>query len=129
VNVAVTVVALVTVTVHGPVPLHPPPLQPVNSEPTAGPAVSVTTVPLIKLALQVAPQLIPAGLLVTVPVPAPASVTLSMCVGLKVAVTVLSVLMVTLHVVPDALSQPLQLLKAFPPAVEAAVSVTAVPLS
>ena len=42
VNVAVTVVAAVTVTVHGPVPEHPPPLQPVNVEPVAGVAVSVT---------------------------------------------------------------------------------------
>jgi hypothetical protein len=42
------------------------------------------------------------------------------------AVTVLSALMVTLQVVPDALSQPLQLLKLFPPAVAAAVKVTGV---
>ncbi|MSP40010.1 MAG: hypothetical protein EXR70_16090 [Deltaproteobacteria bacterium] len=42
------------------------------------------------------------------------------------ALTVLSALMVTLHVVPLALSQPVQLLKLFPPAVLGAVSVTAV---
>src|SRR5438105_478457 len=44
VNVAVTAVAAVMVTVHGPVPVHPPPLQPVNVEPVAGVAVSVTAV-------------------------------------------------------------------------------------
>ena len=71
-KVAVTVVAAETVTTHDPVPEHPPPLQPVKMEPAAGAAVSVTAVPLVKLAEQVAPQVIPAGLLVTVPVPVPA---------------------------------------------------------
>ena len=46
VNVAVTVVAAVSVTGHVPVPLHPPPLQPVNVDPAAAVAVSVTAVPL-----------------------------------------------------------------------------------
>ena len=46
-NVAVTVVAAVTVTTHVPVPLHPPPLQPVNVDPAAGAAVSVTAVPFV----------------------------------------------------------------------------------
>ena len=44
VNVAVTVVAAVMVTVHGPAPEQPPPDQPVNVEPVVGVAVSVTTV-------------------------------------------------------------------------------------
>jgi len=44
VNVAVTVVAAVMVTTHGPVPEQPPPLQPVKLEPVAGAAVSVTAV-------------------------------------------------------------------------------------
>src|SRR2546427_8994720 len=52
-------------------------LQPVKVEPAAGLAVRVTAVPLAKLAEQVATQLIPAGLLVTVPDPVPASVTVS----------------------------------------------------
>src|SRR5207249_12302473 len=64
VNVAVTVVAAESVIVHDPVPEHPPSVQPVKVEPAAGVAVSVTTVPLAKLAEQVAPQLIPAGELV-----------------------------------------------------------------
>ena len=45
-NVAVTVVAADIVTVHEPVPVQPPPLQPLNVEPAAGVAVSVTAVPL-----------------------------------------------------------------------------------
>ena len=72
-----TVVAAETVTVHVPVPEHPPPLQPVKVEPATGVAVSVTAVPLVKLAAQVAPQLIPTGELVTVPLPVPAGVTVS----------------------------------------------------
>jgi hypothetical protein len=44
-NVAVTDLAAVMVVVQVPVPLHPPPDQPANTEPTAGTAVSVTVVP------------------------------------------------------------------------------------
>ncbi len=60
-----------------PVPEQPPPDQPAKAEPVAGAAVSVTTVPLEKDCEQVDPQLIPAGELVTVPVPAPPLVTVS----------------------------------------------------
>ena len=81
-----TVVAAETVTTHDPVPEHPPPLQPVKVEPAAGAAVSVTAVPLVKLAEQVAPQVIPAGLLVTVPVPVPILETVRAKVGVKVTV-------------------------------------------
>ena len=45
VNVDVTEVAEVTVTVHVPVPLQPPPLQPLKVEPADGDAVSVIMVP------------------------------------------------------------------------------------
>src|SRR5207247_7159890 len=69
VKVAVTVVAAESVTTHVPAPEQLPPLQPVKVEPAAGVAVSVTAVPLVKLAEQVAPQVIPAGALVTVPLP------------------------------------------------------------
>src|SRR5206468_3487317 len=75
VNVAVTVVAAESVTVQAPVPEQPPPLQPVKVEPATGVAVNVTAVPLVKLAEQVAPQLIPTGALVTVPLPVPAGTT------------------------------------------------------
>src|SRR5207245_5855746 len=76
-KVAVTVVAVVSVTVHDPVPLHPPPLQPVNLEFAPGAAVSITGVPPIKLAEQVAPQVIPGGTLDTVPEPLPARTMVS----------------------------------------------------
>ena len=76
-NVAVTLTALFMVTVHVPVPEHPPPDQPVNVEPAAGTGVSVTGVPGAKEAEQVDPQLIPAGEDVTAPDPAPALVTVS----------------------------------------------------
>jgi len=49
-----------------PVPVQAPP-QPENPEPPPGVAVSVTWVPLLKVAEQVVGQLIPAGVLVTVP--------------------------------------------------------------
>ena len=70
-KVAVTEVAAFIVTLQVPVPVQPP-LQPVKVEPAAGAAVKVTTVPVVKAVEHVAPQEIPAGLLVTVPLPAPA---------------------------------------------------------
>ncbi len=70
-NVAVTDSADVIVTTQLPVPLQAP-LQPANTDPLAGVSVNVTTVPLAKSAVQVPVQLIPAGLLVTVPEPVPA---------------------------------------------------------
>jgi hypothetical protein len=51
------------------------PVKPEKVDPEAGAAVSVTVVPLSKLALQVDGQLIPAGVLVTVPGPETATVT------------------------------------------------------
>src|SRR5207247_46702 len=70
-----TVVLAVRVTVQVLVPEHPPPLQPSKVEPVAGVAVRVTGVPLSKDAEQVAPQLIPAGFEVTVPLPVPSRTT------------------------------------------------------
>ena len=75
VNVAVTFCAAFMVTVHVPVPLHPPPDQPVKVEVASGVAARVTNVPLLYEEEQVEPQVMPDGLLVTVPVPVPAFVT------------------------------------------------------
>src|SRR5205809_7819545 len=98
VKVAVTVVAAESVTTHVPAPEQLPPLQPVKVEPAAGVAVSVTAVPLAKLAVQVAPQLIPTGALVTVPLPVPAGLTVRATVGrAKVAVTAVAALRVTVQ--------------------------------
>jgi hypothetical protein len=69
-KVAVTLRAWLMVTLHAPVPLQAP-LQPEKVEPAAGVAVKVTLVPDEKLALQVLPQVIPAGVLVTLPLPVP----------------------------------------------------------
>ena len=74
---AVTVVAALIVTVQVAVPEQPPPLQPVKVEPATGAAVKVTEVPLANAAAQVAPQEMPAGALVTVPLPAPVLLTVS----------------------------------------------------
>jgi hypothetical protein len=73
----------------GPVPVHPP-VHPVKVEFAPAVAVSVTWVPLAKLALQVGAQLIPDGLLATVPMPVPARISVStgaLWVVLKLAVT------------------------------------------
>jgi hypothetical protein len=63
------------VTVQAPVPVQAP-LQPAKTEPGEALWDRVTTVPCVKLAVQVPPQPMPAGLLVTVPVPLPAFATL-----------------------------------------------------
>src|SRR2546421_10312 len=79
-----------SVTTQGFVPEQAP-LQPVNVEPAAGVAVSVTTVPSASAAEQVAPQAIAAGELVTVPLPAPAGLTVNVCmISVNVAVAVWS---------------------------------------
>jgi hypothetical protein len=126
-KVAVTVCAPLIVTVQEPVPVQPP-LQPVKVEPAAGAAVRVTTVPVVKEVEHVAPQEMPAGALVTVPLPAPALVTVSAkddC--MNVAVTEVAALIATVQVPVPEHPLPLQ-----PVNVEsagaAAVNVTEVPL-
>ena len=70
-------VVAVRVTVQVPVPEQPPPLQPVKMEPAAGVAVNVTTVPLANDAEHFLPQEMLPGALVTVPVPGPLLLTVS----------------------------------------------------
>ena len=57
------------------------PLNPEKVDPESGVAVRVTVAPLSKLALQVDGQLIPAGLLVTLPWPETLTVTWAEFVG------------------------------------------------
>jgi len=124
----VTDVAAFIVTVQVAVPAQPPPLQPVKVEPAAGVVVRVTAVPVVKEVEQVAPQEIPTGALVTVPVPAPALDTVSAkedC--MKVAVTEVAAVIVTVQVPVPVQPPPLQPAKV-EPAAGAAVKVTAVPL-
>ena len=73
-KLAVTDLAAFIVTVQVPVPEQAPP-QPVKAEPMDSVAVSVTDVLLVKAAEQIEPQLMPAGMLVTVPLPRPVLVT------------------------------------------------------
>jgi hypothetical protein len=129
VNVAVTEVTLPIATVHVPVPAQPPPLQPVNVDPAAGVAVSVTTVPLVKPCAQVVPQEMPAGELVTVPLPFPDFVAESVendC--MNVAVMELAALIVKVQGPVPVHPPPLQPVKV-EPAAAAAVSVTDVPFA
>jgi hypothetical protein len=78
----VTALAAVIVTVQVVPEVVSQPLQPLKMERRFGVAVSVTTVPLLKAAEQVAPQSIPGGLEVTLPPAVPVFVTV------KVTVTV-----------------------------------------
>src|SRR5688572_16507400 len=82
-NFATMVVFEAIVTVQGPVPEHPPPLQPENIDPLAGAAVN-SPGPLngALCVLQPGPQFMPAGTDVTVPLPGPFLVMVS--VGLRV---------------------------------------------
>src|SRR5437870_2662127 len=128
-NVAVTDRAplIVTVQVVSETPSHP--LQPPKVEPPPALAVSVTTLPLSYVNTHVGPQLMPPSLEVTVPLPVPTLLTVRVnrCT-LNVAVTDRAPLIVTVQVVSETPSQPLQ-----PPKVEPSlalgVSVTTLPLS
>jgi len=86
-NVAVTVVAALSVTVQVPVPEQPPPLQPEKVDPAAGVAVKVIAAPLANDAAHVVPHEIPVGLLLTVPLPAPVLETVNVKVGANVTVS------------------------------------------
>jgi hypothetical protein len=82
VNVATTARRALPISVQGPVPVHPPPLHPSNREPALGAAVSVTTALLLREAsVHPLPQRIPAGELLTVPLPLPDLVTVRLSVA------------------------------------------------
>jgi hypothetical protein len=102
VKVAVTCWLALSVTMQVELlPLQPPPDHPAKDEFAAAVSVSVTEVPGAKLALQVGAQPIPAGVLATVPVPGPATLTVSTTafwIALKFAVTCWLALSVTLQV-------------------------------
>jgi hypothetical protein len=90
-KLALTVCAEFIVTEQDPVPEHAP-LHPANTEAdVAGVAVRVTAVAVSKFAEHVAPQVIPAGALLTDPDPAPVNKTVSgtcgVCAGPNVATT------------------------------------------
>jgi hypothetical protein len=134
---ALTVRAALMVTVQVPVPEQPPPLQPVNVAVEEGTAVKVTSVPLLYDAEQVAPQLIPAGELVTVPGPKPdrSAVSTNVEVGgvdvellrAKSAFTDIAAFIVTVQVPVPEQPPPLQPVNVAV-AEGRAVSVTSVPL-
>jgi hypothetical protein len=115
------------VTVHVPVPVHAPD-QPAKVEVPLGLAVKVTTVPVAKLAAQVAPQLMPARDEVTVPSPEPALLTVrSYGIHVKLAVTDLAASTVTVQD-PAPAHAPGQPAKVEVPS-GAAARVTAVPVT
>jgi len=116
-------------TAQVPVPAHAP-LQPANTEPLAGVAVKITLAPLANPYEHADPQLMPAGLLATVPAPDPALVTVKLYLalvvcGLNVAVTLFAAFMVTAQAAAPV-HAPLQPAKV-EPAAGTAVSVTLVP--
>src|SRR4029077_10762875 len=111
---------------HDPVPEQAP-VQPAKVEPVFATAVSCTGVPMLKPAVQVVPQLIPVGLLVTVPIPVPVSVTVRVApVRSKTAVTDSTEFISTWHdPVPE--QAPVQPAKV-EPVFATAVSCTGVPM-
>jgi len=129
-KVAVQVLAADIVTeVLGDVPVQSP-LQPANTEPALGVAVSVTTVPVGSLCVQLAVQFVPGGAIVTVPLPVPVMLTFKLTSGavLKVAVQVLAADIVTEVLGDVPVQSPLQPANT-EPALGVAVSVTMRPVA
>ncbi len=112
-------------TVQAPLPLQAPP-QPPKVEPPVAVAVSATELPLAKFPLHVAPQLIPAGLLVTVPFPVLVTVRSALGAAVNCAVTVWFPFITTTQA-PVPLQAPPQPVKVDPP-VGVAVSATVLPV-
>jgi hypothetical protein len=114
-KVAVAFRAELTVSVQVEAPVQAPP-QPVKDEPVLGVAVSVTTVPAVKLLVQVVPQFKPAGEEVTTPVPVPVlTIEIDGCgIWAKLAVTLRAALIATLHELAVPLQEPLHPAKVEP---------------
>jgi hypothetical protein len=92
-------------------------------------AVRVTAVPLLKLAEQVLPQLMPAGLLVTVPLPVPALLTVSeYVIGMRLKAAVQLMLLLTVMLPVEQAASPDQPAK-MEPLAATGVRVTAAPLT
>ena len=121
-KLAVTLLAAFIVTTHDPVPVQAPP-QPVKLEPLTGVALKVTLEALLKVAVQVVPQLMPAGVLETAPVPVPFLVMVSAnvvgAIRLNVAVTDFTASIVTSQVNAVPVQAPLQPAKLEPLMIEA----------
>lgn len=123
-KVAVTLWEELIATVQAPFPEHAP-LQPVNADPELGMAAKLTIDPAGKLEEQAEPQLMPAGRLVTVPLPDPASATERPTAGAKTAMTEASEFIATEQVPVPAQAAPLHPIKVEPAAAVAVRFTTA----
>jgi hypothetical protein len=85
-KVAVTVFAVLILTLHSlPIVISVQPAQETSVELGPGRALRTAVLPSVKGAEQVAPHSIPAGELITVPVPLPGFSTVSVCVAAEAA--------------------------------------------
>ena len=108
-KMALTDRRFVTVTVHVVPDTESHPVQPLKSESAPGAAVSVTVVLITKSLAHAVPQLMPAGLDVTVPLPVPVLVAVRVKRwSVKMALTDRAFAIVTVHVAPDTESHPVQ---------------------
>lgn len=110
---------------HAPEPEQAPD-HPENVDPTDGDSMRATDVPAAKLEEQPVPQLIPEGMLVTVPAPRPVRVVPKLKSGTKTAWTATFEFSRTVQVLFPAQAEPDQPAKTEPDA-EVAESVTEVP--
>jgi hypothetical protein len=125
-KVAVTDCGEFIVTTQLPLPPQAPP-QLLNTEPPIGSVKRVTCDPWAKFAMHVDPQLIPGGVLPTMPVPLPVTLTDKLTAGAKVAVADVAPFIVTAQILPALNWQaPPQLAKTQPVA-GVAVNITSVP--
>src|SRR4029079_3915424 len=102
VKTALTARAFITVTVHVAPDTVSHPVQPLTTESAPGVAVSLTVVLVTKSLAQAAPQLMPAGLDATVPLPVPVLLTVRVKrLSMKTALTDRAFAIATVHVAPE----------------------------